>query len=145
MVSIGKVVQLTSTKQMAAMGKTMQSASTMQMVAMGKTMQSGQTGQYDPSAQPILPLLMMQCPHSPAQSASQIQTVGQASGRTYQYVLSENRKLHEENQKLLGENSILKIANGFFMKRAQELKLKVKELRLKLKGKVCILDEMFYI
>ena len=33
----------------------------------------------------------------------------------------------------------------FFMKRTQELKLKVKELKLKLKGQVCLLDGMSFI
>ena len=143
-----------------------QLTSVKQMVVMRQTMQSGQTGQYDPSAQPILPLLMTQSPDASAQATSQVQTGGQGSGGTQQDIMSENRQLHEENQKLLVEkqnlladkqkslaenqklladNSLLKLGNEYFMKRIQELKLKVDELKLKLKGQVCLLAGRFYI
>jgi len=156
--SMGQMVQLSSMKQMDAMGQMVQLSSTKQMVAMGQmvqtasTMQSGQTGHYDPSAQPILPLLMMQSTDASVLAASQVQTGGQASGATRQDILSENRQLHDENQKLLlekqkllTENSLLKLGNQYLIKRIQELKLKVDELKLKLKGQVCLLAGRFYI
>ena len=73
--------------------------------------------------------------------------------------MSENRRLHEENQKLLADNQkllaenqkllvetyFLNVGNGAFIKRIQELKLKVDELKLKLKGQVSLLDGRFYI
>jgi len=168
MVSMGKVVQLTSMKQMGAMGQIVQSASKTQVISMGQmvqtasTTQSGQTGQYDPSAQPILPLLMMQSPQASAQAASQVQTGGSqqdAADRTEADVMIENWRLRGENQRLLADNQklvvenqkslvancFLNAGNAVFIKRIKVLKLKVKELRLKLKGKVCILDEMSYI
>ena len=165
MVAMGNVVQVTSMKQMGAMGQIVQSASKTQVVSMGQmvqtasTTQSGQTGQYDPSAQPILPLLMMQSPNASVLAASQFQTGGYASGGTNQDILSENRQLHEENHKLreenqklceenqnvvaenqtvVAENSILKKANQNYMK-------KIHQLELKLKGQVCLHDEMSYI
>ncbi len=150
---VTQMAQMTSVKQMAQM------TSVKQMVVMNQTMQSGQIGQYDPSAQPILPLLMTQSPDASAQATSHVQTGGQASGGTQQDVLSENRRLHEENQKLLAENQkllaenqkllvenyFLNVGNGAFIKRVQELKLKVQELKLKVKGQVCLHDEMSYI
>ena len=162
---MGQMVQLSSMKQMDAMGQMVQLSSTKQMVAMGQmvqtasTMQSGQTGQYDPSTQPITTLLMMQSPDASDQAASHVQTGGQASGGTQQDVLSENRRLHEENQKLLAENQkllaenqkllvenyFLNVGNGAFIKRVQEPKLKVQELKLKVKGQVCLHDEMSYL
>ena len=141
------------TTQMGSMGQMVQLSSTKQMV------QTGLIPQYDQSAQPILPLLMMQSPDASAQATSQVQTGGQASGGTQQDIMSENRRLHEENQKLLAdnqkllaenqkllvENYFLNVGNGAFIKRVQELKLKVQELKLKVKGQVCLHDEMSYI
>ena len=157
--SMGQMVQLTSIKQMDVMGQTVKSASKMQMVSIGESGQIDMANQYASSAQPLLPLLMMQSPNASVLAASQFQTGGYASGGTNQDILSENRQLHEENHKLreenqklceenqnvvaenqtvVAENSILKKANQNYMK-------KIHQLELKLKGQVCLHDEMSYI
>ena len=120
----------------------------MPATSMGTSPVATQISTLVPSAQPLLPLLMMQSPHASAPAASQVQTGGNqqdTADRTEADVLIENWRLRVENQKLLAENGLLKWGNGAFIKRVQVLKLKVKELKLKLKGKVCLLDEMSFI
>ncbi len=61
-----------------------------------------------------------------------------SDGKKQAELEDENRQLREDNRQLLLENSLLKEGNKYFMRRMQELKLKLKK-------QVCFLDELCYI
>ena len=61
-----------------------------------------------------------------------------SDGKKQEELERENGQLREHNRQLLLENSVLKDGNKYFMRRMQELKLKLKKL-------VCFFDELSYI
>ena len=121
-------------------------ASTVQTVQLTSTLLTEQTSsitqmQFIVQAASALlfpPLLAAQSDQAALKVSTGGHAYSQPADASFQDVESENRQPREHNRQLLAENNVLKVWNGFFMRRIEELKLK-------LKRQVCFLDKLCYI